>query len=450
MDISRRLAEFIVGTEYTDFSPEVIHGFKRALLDYLSVTITGSQMGTSKKVLHYLKSIDRSQHSCVIGTKTRLSPLNAAFANGTSCHALDFDDGYTRGSVHPAGSCISSVFAVAEQVNAVPCDFLSAVIIAYDVTLRISGQVHPWAAKRGFHNTATVGVFGAAAGVSSLLGLSVEQTVNALGLAGSFSGGTREFLPSQGEEVENKRIHPGKAARDGLLSAELACRGITGPATILEGKYGFFPCFAGIDLDPEAFFNGLGEIYGITDVYFKPYPVCRHLHGTIEAIIHLKEEFQIEPHEIEKILVELYEIGVHGHDHHYCGSLLSAQMNHPCVAALAAFYSEVSLQNLKFGFTAEVKELMERVEVVVSQECEERYPRQRPVVVTMKKKDGVEVKKQLLDLKGEAQKPLSDKELVAKFYGNCLPIIGKQKCERILEAVWQFEKIESLEEFYHW
>lgn len=451
MEISKKLAEFIVGTRYDDFSPQVVHAFKRALLDYLCVTVAGSQMEIAKSVYEFLKTIDQSELSSVIGTPMRLSTLNAAFANGTSCHALDFDDGYTRGSVHPAGSSFPSVFAVAEQRNSNPRDFLRAVVLAYEITLRISGQVHPFAARRGFHNTAAVGVFGAAAGVASLLGLNVEQTMNALGAAGSFAGGLREFLTAGDEGGgEIKRIHPGKAARDGLLSAELALQGITAPATILEGPYGFFKSFAGIELDPDRFFAGLGETFEITNCYFKPYPVCRHLHGAVDAIKAIKNEVHLKPDDIESIKIGLYEVGVRGHDYRQCDTLIGAQMNNPCVAALALCYEDVTLQNLKFGFTSEVKKLMEKVDVFVSEECERLYPDQRPTEVTIKKKDGTVFEKQILNPKGEVENPLSDDELTDKFYGNCEPVIGKQKCNHLVESVWQFDQLKDLHEFFMW
>jgi len=450
MEASKRIAEFIVRTNYNDLPPGVIHAFKRALLDYLCVTIIGSRVEISKSVRHYFESIDQSKQSSVIGTPTRLSSLNAAFVNGTSCHAVDFDDGYTKGSVHPGSSCISSAIAVAEYMKVTPKDLALAVILAYDVVLRISGNVHPYAANRGFHNTATAGVFGAAAGVSKLLNLTIEQTVNALGAAGSFSGGCREFLAGGESGGEIKRIHPAKAARDGLLSAELALRGITAPSTILDGKYGFFKSYAGIDLDPDKFFEGLGEVFEITNCYFKPYPVCRHLHGTIEAIKSIKNEFDIKPDEISSIKAELYSVGVHGHDFSKCDALIGAQMNHPCVAALAIYYDDVTLQNLQFGFTPEVKNIVEKVEVAVNDECENLYPGQRPTIVTITDKDGSKYKKNIYEPKGEVENPLTDAELTDKFYNNCEPIIGNDKCKELVDMVWEFEKLNKLDDIFNW
>lgn len=450
MQVSKKLAEFISSTGYVDFSPQVIHAFKRSFLDYLCVTITGSQMEIAISVHDYLKSIDHNEQSCVVGTAVRLSPPNAAFANGTSCHAVDFDDGYTRGSFHPAAPCISAVLAATEPLNSAPQDFLKAVVIAYDIALRISGNVHPYSANRGFHNTGTVGVFGAAAGVSSLLALNVDQTINALGAAGSFAGGLREFLAEGDEGGEIKRIHPAKAARDGLLSAELALRGITAPKTILEGKYGFFRSFAGIELDPDQFFNGLGETFEITNCYFKPFPVCKHLHGTIEAIREIKKEAVIKPEDIDKVEVKLYAVGVHSHDYPKCDSLIAAQMNHPPVAALAICYDDVTLENLQSGFNDGVKDVMKKVDVSVCEECEKEYPAQRPTVVTIRCKNGTILSKKVFDPRGEAVNPLSDQDLEDKFYSNCEPIIGAEKCKTLVDAVWQFDQLKNLDLFYIW
>src|SRR5690606_17344395 len=151
-------------------------------------------------------------------------------------HGLDFDDGTTQGSAHPSGAVFPAVLAAAEQHGATPRDVVLATAVGYDVMIRIAAAMHPTTARKGFHNTALAGVFGAAAAVPSLLKLDAAQAGHALGLAGSFAGGIRAYL-DDGAEV--KRIHPGKAARDGLVCAELAKRGITGPGRVLEARYGF-------------------------------------------------------------------------------------------------------------------------------------------------------------------------------------------------------------------
>src|SRR5688572_3275223 len=163
---SRRVAEYVSALDYQKLPASAVHAFKRALLDYLTCAIAGSRMAPTRIVYDYLSSWDRSQEATVMGTTTRLSCPNAAFVNGTSTHGLDFDDGLTRGSVHPAGAVFPAILAIAERDRCSAKDVIAAGVAAYDVTARIAATMHPSSSKRGFHNTPTAGVIGAAAGVS--------------------------------------------------------------------------------------------------------------------------------------------------------------------------------------------------------------------------------------------------------------------------------------------
>lgn len=446
-EVSDVLARYVSTLKYFDLPSQVVQDFKRALLDYLCSAVTGSQTEVSKGVLNYLKEIDHSPVASVIGSETRLSPLNAALANGTSTHALDFDDGHTQASFHPAGPNFPAVFAVAEQYRVDVRAVILAAVLAYDVSIRISAAIHPAATNRGFHNTAIAGVFGATAGVASLLKLDYAQTLNALGLAGSFAGGLFEFL---GEGADIKRIHPGKAARDGILCAELAKRGITGPARVLEGRFGFFKAYADSVVDYDRLTINLGENFEISKVYFKPYPACRHLHAPIEGIKRLKQQRKIRPEEIKKIEVGIYAVGAR-HAHKQCDKLLDAQMSIPCAVALALSYDDVTLQSFQPGYvdTPEVKDLIEKVQVVVSEECERAYPAKRSAIVTVELEDS-KLTAKIENPLGEPDNPLTDVDLEKKFLSNCIPILGQNKCQRLIEAVWNFENLTSLEEFYSW
>ena len=219
--VSRMLAEYVAGLDCERLSAQAVHAFRRALLDYLTCAVSGSRTQPSRLVLDYARSWDRASEACVIGHDARLACPNAAFVNGTSAHGLDFDDGYTQGSVHPAGAVFPALLALAERLGTGSDEVIAAGVAAYDVTLRIAAAVHPHSARRGFHNTPTAGVFGAAAAASRLLRLDASRTLDALGLAGSFAGGLREYV-AEGADV--KRLHPGKAARDGIVCAELAQR----------------------------------------------------------------------------------------------------------------------------------------------------------------------------------------------------------------------------------
>ncbi|HJQ63074.1 MAG TPA: MmgE/PrpD family protein, partial [Burkholderiales bacterium] len=191
---SRRIAAHVAALRYAALPPHTIHAFKRALLDFVTCAVSGSAMPVSRALLSYYQENDATRSATVIGSGARLSAPNAALVNGANVHGLDFDDGHTQGSAHPAGVVFPAVLAAAEQHGGGATAVILATVIGYDVMLRIASAMHPVSARRGFHNTAIAGVFGAAAAVSSLLRLDSAQVGHALGLAGSFSAGTREYL----------------------------------------------------------------------------------------------------------------------------------------------------------------------------------------------------------------------------------------------------------------
>ena len=445
---TRILARHVAGTRFEDLNARAVHSFKRTLLDYLTTALTGSQEPVSREMLDYLASVDASKTSAVIGSSQRLSVLNAALLNGTSTHALDFDDGHTNASAHPAGPNFPAVLAVAEQKGLAAKDVVLAVVMGYDVMLRVSSAMHPASALRGWHNTPVTGVLGAAAGVSKLIGNDEEQTLFAIGLAGSFAGGLFEFL---GEGADIKRIHPGKAARDGVLCAELGRRRITGPMHVLEGKSGMFKAFVDNKVDWERLVKDLGSRYEIEDAYFKPYPCCRHLHPIMDGIVTLKAKHRFDPRAVERIEAGSYAVGAR-HDHTSWQALLDAQMSMPCAAALALMEDAVTSPSFKPGRIdrPEVQAMIPKVKVYTDEETDRLYPQRRGGVVTLVMKDGSRLTERVLDPKGEGENPMSDADLERKFTSNCEPIVGAGKCARLLEAVWRFESLDSLADFYRW
>jgi 2-methylcitrate dehydratase PrpD len=421
----------------------VIHHAKRALLDYLACAISGSQSEPGHALMDYLHSADKSSDATVIGTRHRLSTMNAALANGTHAHAYDFDDGQTKASAHAGGVIFSAVLPAAEQYRSSARDTLLAAIVGYEVMLRISSAMHPASWSRGFHNTPIAGVFGATAGVARLLGLTVEQTVHALGHAGSFAGGLFEFL---GEGADTKRVYPGKAARDGILCAEMAKRGITGPTKVLEGSHGFFRAFADSQVKWERLLDGIGTDYSIADMYFKPYPCCRHLHAIIEGIEALKREQPIAPADVKSITVSLYKVGAK-HDHKHCDALLDAQMSIPVAAALAIVCDSVTIRSFTHERLdrADVRTLIQATQVRADEGCERIYPGDRRAIVELGLASGGSRRIVVTNPKGESQQPMTDADLEHKLAANCTAVIGAEHCARLARAVWDFEGLHDVD-----
>ena len=446
---SRRVAEYVSALDYEKLPANAVHAFKRALLDYLTCAIAGSRMEPTRIVFDYMSSWDQSREATVMGMKTRLSCPNAAFVNGTGTHGLDFDDGLTRGSVHPSGAVFPAILAIAERDRSSAKDVIASGVAAYDVTARIAATMHPSSSQRGFHNTPTAGVIGAAAGVARLLKLDAKTTLDAMGIAGSFAGGLREYLFG-GAEV--KRIHPGKAARDGITCAELAKRGLTGPEQVLEGKNGIFNALAAGQVEWARMCFELGKRFEIAHVYFKPYPACRHFHAALDAVRDLRKKHAIEPANVTRIDVGLYEVGARGHDHRHANSLLDAQMSAPVSTALAMMYGDVTVGTYDTDKiqNAEVQRLISVTTAGVDTECERIYPGRRSGVAKVTLKNGQSFEQRVVDPKGEVENPMTDQDLAHKFRSNCEPMVGKNKCERVLDLVWSIEKVASLDELYQW
>lgn len=446
---SRTLARHVAGDTYRQVPAEVAHAFKRTLLDFLACAVSGAAMPVSKALLSYYVESDTTRIAAVIGAGSRLSAANAALVTGANTHGLDFDDGFTAGSSHPGGVIFPAVLSLAQQHGSSPADIMHAVIAGYDVMLRVAAAMHPATARRGFHNTPLSGVFGAAAACASLLGLDEARTLHAIGMAGSFSAGIREYLD---EGAEIKRIHPGKAARDGLLCAEYARHGITGPSRILEGAHGFFRTHVDAPVKWEALLGGLGERYEIASAYFKPYPCCRHYQSIIDGIKDLRAENPFTPADVERIDLGLYGVGAQGHDHQEVQSLLEAQMSAPCAAALAVVMGDVAAPMFLPETLAreDVKAVMKRTDTRVDEECERIYPGVRSGVVRIALRDGRAIEKRVVHPKGEKTNPMTDRDLEEKLVANCAPLIGRARCDELIAQVWGFDRLENAAGFYRW
>lgn len=432
---SEKIAEHASSFHNIGLEPELIRQVKRVVLDFYCAAVTGSRTETSRRVYQYLRDAAGSGKYAVIGYPEGLPRLDSAFMNGTNAHCLDFDDGHSGGSIHPGAPVIPAVLAASWNASSTPGQFMSAVVLGYDVCLRIAKAMHPASRQRGFHNTPAAGIFGAAAASAFLYGATPAQMKDAIGIAGSFAGGLFAFLGT-GSEV--KRIHPGQAARDGLLSAELAMAGLTGPHNVLEGENGFFKAFAGA-FSMEKLVEGLGEQFELMNVYFKPYPCCRHLHSSIDCIFEMKQLYSFDPKDISRVQIGVNRI-TSMHAHKQFQTLLDTQMSLPFSAAAALLSDHLNLQSFELAsITPELTALCDKIDVVLDEQLEKDYPLKRGARIVVELANGDMLDHTVDNPLGEPSKPLTDEQLMAKFVNNCVPILGKEKTSRLAEAVMNLD-----------
>ncbi len=286
---TRQLAEFTAGLSTAEIDSFALRAASRHLIDTLGAMIAGASQDATVSVTRAYELAGVAGGTVPVpGMWQRYDALHAAYVAGTACHGLEVDDGYRPGSVHPGAVVVPAAFMLAIVRGSSGDALIRAIVAGYEVTCRIAAASHPRARWRGFHNTGTAGVFGAAAAASVLLGFDADGVENAFGIAASSAAGLFTFLA--GGDV--KRIHPGHATREGLLAALLTESGLAGPCGALEFKEGFFNAYAGGDTGEKDYSaidilavgdNNPRSRFAVANCYMKPHACCRHIHSAIDA-----------------------------------------------------------------------------------------------------------------------------------------------------------------------
>ena len=301
MTVADRFAVFTSGLDVAGIPAEVLDAAKLHLLDTLGCGLAAHALDTAP----YVRGVTREQAAdgpaTVIGLAEGAPAQDAAFANGTLCHALDFDDTHPPSVSHISAVVVPAAIAAGEVAGADGAALLAAIVAGNEITTRVGMAASEAFHARGFHPTSACGVFGAAGAAARLRGLDAPRTVRALGIAGSLACGIMEFL-SDGSST--KRLHPGFAARAGVLAASLAAHGATGPESVFEGRFGLYRTFLGRDdVDLDALADGLGTTWETPQIAFKPYPACHYVHAALDAAIAAVTDAGLDAQDVEEVVV---------------------------------------------------------------------------------------------------------------------------------------------------
>jgi len=381
----------------------------------------------------------------VFGDAARYAPPAAALLNGTLAHSLDFDDTHAAGSIHSSAPIFPAAFAASEMTGASGRDLIAAVVAGYEVQIRLSlalGPADHYA--RGFHPTATCGVFGASAAAGRILGLTPKQMVSALGIALSQAAGSMQFLENG---AWTKRSHVGQAAQNGLMAAVLASEGYRGPTGAFEGKAGFLNAYAPAP-EPAKAVAELGERWETMRLAVKPYPCCRYAHAAMDAIAALRAEHGIAPEEVEAITIGLPRVGMN-----IIGAPLAAkqapenivdgQFSMPFCAAVVLREGKLDWDDYPRHLAdTETLALCRRVDCVVDADAEAALPANMAGKATIATARGVF--EQFVEVpRGEPGNFLSEDDFRAKFRALAAPYLGDQS-EAVAERLLAIDAIADI------
>lgn len=299
MTLLEQIAEKIVAIRYDGLPGEAVFWAKAAILDTVGVTLAGASEDCARIVEKTL-AVGGGHGPCLVfGSDRRTGPLDAALINGTEAHALDFDDVSNSLGGHPSAPILPAVFALADSEDCDGKAFVAAYVAGFETETRIARGVHFHHYEKGWHPTATLGVFGATAACCHLMGLSAAQTATALAVAASFASGIKANFGTM-----TKPLHVGHTARHALFAAMLARDGFTANHGAMEHKQGFLEVFNGVGTyNTEAMLKDWGNPYDVVrpGPGFKQYPCCGSTHPPLDALLALRREHALPADKIVRI-----------------------------------------------------------------------------------------------------------------------------------------------------
>lgn len=415
----RALAKFISHLQWEEVPENVRKKAKMVLADSVGVGIGARFNQQNIGIIKEFTSLDSGHHVSVWGQGIKTSLFNAVFLNALQGHTLELDDVHTGSKTHIGTVVVPAVWGGAEHEGKGGEELLLALLCGYETTARIGMALGVLAHRNlGWHATSTAGVIGAAAAVAKLLGLSEDQIVYAMGMAGQVAGGTWAFL---GDGATCKILNPAMAACNGAKCAYLAKAGMTGPEHVMTSADGGMLSAMSGAYEESMVSRGLGTTWEILMMDNKPYPACRSTHCTIDAALYLRSRYSVDPEDVDHIDVYTYEVG-----YKQCGQKeasirpripVHAKFSSPFTVAVAMICGEVGLKHFEQEFIdrVEVQDFLKRVNIFPEDCFTEQYPGHWGCRVEIYKKDGEVLKATVADACGSVDNPLTEEQLDIKL-----------------------------------
>ncbi|HVJ53015.1 MAG TPA: MmgE/PrpD family protein [Aliidongia sp.] len=430
--VIEKLAAYVVADRTKVLPPDVIHHAKRALIDWFAALLPGTSLPPATLLVAALEDeLGTGLGGAVIyGTRRRAPIRTAALINATASHTIEFDDIFRDAVYHPGCPVIGAALAAAQARGADGMTLLRAIIAGYEVSTRIGVAVQP-SHYNFWHTTGTIGTFGAAAAVASLLQLDETGTAHALATAATMAAGLQQAFRS---DAMSKPLHAGHAAEAGALAALAAGRGVTGALDVLEGKAGFGAAMStGAHWDKAT--EALGKRYNIAAMTFKNHGCCGHAFAAIDAALALRPE--IGDAGISRIRVGTYKAALEVTNRTSVATPFEGRFSTPFTVASAIIHGSVRLNAVtpERLADAQVQALMKRVEMVVDPDCDAAFPARRSATVEIELDDGRRLSRHQPTRKGDPDAPLTDDELADKFLELATPPVGKAAAQTLLATL---------------
>jgi 2-methylcitrate dehydratase PrpD len=451
-NLTRYVAEFIQGTQLKDLPNGVVTLGKKHILDGLGLALSGGASHCGELVRQHLDDLHLGDGpATVIGTRQKVAPRFAAFANGVGIHADDYDD--TQLAVakdrvyglltHPTAPALPAALAMAEATNASGAAAMLAYHLGVEVECKISEAIDPRHYQAGFHSTATCGTFAAAAAAARLMGLDVEATQRALSIAGSQSAGLRENFGTM-----TKPFHAGRASESGVAAAQFASYGWTATDKILEAPRGFFSA-AGGGYDDNAIAGRLGKPWTFAEpgISIKPHPSGSLTHPGMTEMLRLLRENDIKAKDVVKVRVGTNHNMPNALIHHRPRNELQAKFSMEFCMAILLLEGRAGLNEFtdEVVLRPDVQEMIEKVDFGVDPEAEAAGYHLMTTLIDIELANGKHVKGRADFGKGSPAMPMSYEDVAGKFRENAeFAKFPLKQAEQVIAMVRELESLPKI------
>ncbi len=442
---SQAQGDLVAALTFDDLPGDVVVAARRHLADAAGVAVSAAFLNVGTEIVDLVRSWAGAAESSVLGYEFAAPAPIAALVNGSLAHALDFDDTHVESVVHPSAVIMATVFAVGEEIEASGRDVLTAAVAGYEVATRVGAAAPGRFQRRGIDATGLCGAFGAAAAAGKLWGLTAEEIAHALGIAGSRGAGA---LVSVTEGGGAQALSPGWAAHSGVLSADLARRGVAGPTTIYEGPLGVFTAFLhGEEPDLGRLTRGLGATWETTRIGLKPYPASDFVHAFIDAGLRARVKWaDIEEIECSVAPAVVPIIAEPRAPRLHPATTGAAQSSLPFAVATAIVGGRTALD--MFGVEARhdrrILHLAERVHHVADPGL--AFPRTFGGTMRIMTRSGRTLTYEEAVNRGHPDRPLTEGELHEKFMMNTAPRLGHPRARQAWDALLALDEAGSIAE----
>jgi 2-methylcitrate dehydratase PrpD len=427
---ARIIADFATSTVPGAVPSEVVHEAKRSLLNFVGGAIGVAYAPVVETAVRVLEPFSGPRTTTLIGRHERLDPLSASFVNAVSANLLDYDDTHLRTVIHPTAPVAPPVFALAETRPLTGAQLVTAFVLGAEIECRIGNMVTGGHYARGWHITATCGVFGSALASSYLMGLHPDKVAHALGIAASQAAGVVENLPT-----EAKNVGIGNAARGGLLAALMAAEGYDAAPRAIEGPLGWARA-AGDEPMLDELLGGLGQRWELLKNTYKPYPAGIVMHSIVDACLDLRQRHAIEASSIVAVTVSGDGLLLARGDRAVNNERDARVSIHHSVAA-PFLWGRFGVQELDPAKVMSPEAIAMRAKVTAK--LDDRI-RQGGTRVSVQLAGGEVHETTVLAARGSIEKPLTDAEVEAKVRGLVAFAATGLDADRVIAGVWGLDR----------